>query len=505
MAVRNHRHIRAASAVEALEERKTKAPRGLKTRLARVLKKKPARAADNGDLPRLPGKPHEMSQRDYLILLLHIAAELEHALMVEYLYAAYSLGGPGAEQHEGEVRRWRDVILTVAREEMGHLLTVQNLLLLIGGPVSFQRSDYPWSSPFYPFPFQLEPLSLQSLATFVYAEMPDPATMKDPRDKAVARDVRRMLQGEKATVGEIYDKIIALISDETKIPDSMFNPGTYAHQATFDEWGRSYRPGTHQPYAADVSDPPPHERKTSVIVEQMATRTEAIATLREVAGQGEAEHLKKNAKTEPSHFDRFADIFRSYERILKEDPRFNPSRPVPRNPYSGEAKFAPDDMTPITAKDSLAWAGLFNVRYRMLLTLLTYSYRVPRDEPDVAHKRRAPLLSRIFGEMYNLKAIAGVLVRMPLKEEGGPERAGPPFEMPYTLTLPLSESDFWQLQIDLLSAADDLMNSLLRARKNRQPADGTRYLKAMRSADRDARRWIEQVLEGINAGQRWRT
>src|SRR5712692_6169936 len=77
---------------------------------------------------RLIVKPAELSWRDYLVMLLHVGAEIEHALMVEYLYAAYSLGGdqvPAA--HRDTVRSWRDSIITVAREEMGHLLTVQNL------------------------------------------------------------------------------------------------------------------------------------------------------------------------------------------------------------------------------------------------------------------------------------------------------------------------------------------------------------------------------------------
>jgi hypothetical protein len=51
---------------------------------------------------------------------------------------------------------WRTSILTVATEETGHLLTVQNLLCPLGGPPSFEREDYPWSGPSYPFPFCLE-------------------------------------------------------------------------------------------------------------------------------------------------------------------------------------------------------------------------------------------------------------------------------------------------------------------------------------------------------------
>ena len=101
-------------------------------------------------------KPPELSWRDYLIMLLHIGAEIEHGLMVEYLYAAYSLGGDQVPARQrARVQGWRDTILTVAVEEMGHLLCVQNLLCLLGGPLNFEREDYPWDTPYYPFPFRL--------------------------------------------------------------------------------------------------------------------------------------------------------------------------------------------------------------------------------------------------------------------------------------------------------------------------------------------------------------
>ena len=487
MTARSHRHIRSAPA-----------PKGALARLKR--------AVAQSKTPELPEKPHEMSQRDYLIMLLHIAAELEHALMVEYLYAAYSLGGPGASRYANEVREWRDAILTVAREEMGHLLTVQNVLLLIGGPVSFEREDYPWSSPFYPFEFKLEPLSLRSLACYVYAEMPKDLTR--PADLQVRRDVLKLVPSDVApTVGEIYDRVIDLIGDAEKIPDDTFDPGSYSHQATWDEWGRGYRPATHQPYAKDTTTPPPHARKTRVIVAQMATRTDAIAALRDVAGQGEAEHLKPRDKMEDSHFDRFAKIFRAYQAILKKDPDWSPSRPVPTNPFTGEAKYAPAHATPITGKEALAWASLFNIRYRMLLSLLTYTFHVPRDTPESAHPRRAPILSRIFGEMFNLKAIAGILVRLPLGDPRQTARAGPPFEMPYTLTPPLPEENFWRMQLDLLSASRDLVETLLDSKtggKVKAPADAGRYLHALRDADRRSRDWTSRVLDGITSSRRWR-
>ena len=34
-----------------------------------------------------------MTWKDHLVMLLHIGAEIEHSLMVQYLFAAYTIGG----------------------------------------------------------------------------------------------------------------------------------------------------------------------------------------------------------------------------------------------------------------------------------------------------------------------------------------------------------------------------------------------------------------------------
>src|SRR5580704_11963001 len=107
----------------------------------------------------------EFSQREYGVFLLSMAAEIEHSLMVQYLYSAWSLGGPQVPEAErGQVETWRRIMLGIAKEEMGHLLTVQNLLRLIGGPVHLDREDFPWISGFYPYAFNLAPASRTSVA-----------------------------------------------------------------------------------------------------------------------------------------------------------------------------------------------------------------------------------------------------------------------------------------------------------------------------------------------------
>ena len=131
-------------------------------------------------------KRPDMTWKDHLVMLLHIGAEIEHSLMVQYLYAAYSLGGEQVLPPERRpmVQRWQEDILAVAREEMGHLITVQNILTLIGGSINLERVNLPWDIPFYPFPFKLEPVSLDSIACYVYAEMPSEQEFEDARNRS---------------------------------------------------------------------------------------------------------------------------------------------------------------------------------------------------------------------------------------------------------------------------------------------------------------------------------
>ena len=203
----------------------------------------------------LPPKPEAMGWRDYLIMLLHIGAELEHALMVQYLYAAYSLNDrTGTPQQRRQVSEWRNLLLTVAREEMGHLLTVQNLLCLLGGPVCFDRSHFPADTAYLPFPFRLEPASAESLAWYVYAEAPmtgrccSRPTVVD-RDLEVSDDIRMVAEivGDQARRPATPIRSASSMTGSSRSlqtrrasPTAVFRPDTYAHQASWDDWGRGY-------------------------------------------------------------------------------------------------------------------------------------------------------------------------------------------------------------------------------------------------------------------------
>ena len=88
-----------------------------------------------------------IEHRGPLIYMLCQAAELEHAVMCEYLFAAFSLKRSVDEglTHEqlAAVERWRSTILGVAKQEMLHLAIACNLLTSIGVSPHLSRPNLP--------------------------------------------------------------------------------------------------------------------------------------------------------------------------------------------------------------------------------------------------------------------------------------------------------------------------------------------------------------------------
>src|SRR5215467_9633356 len=124
------------------------------------------------EVPSIPGRTARLKA----INLLQIAAEVEHALMAQYLYAAYSLDEAFA-QGEGEttskIDRWKRDIRAIARQEMAHFITVQNLLIALGAEVYVNReNNFSEHQDQYPFPVRLERFGLDPLARYVATESP---------------------------------------------------------------------------------------------------------------------------------------------------------------------------------------------------------------------------------------------------------------------------------------------------------------------------------------------
>jgi len=442
--------------------------------------------------PRHTGLPREFSWHDYAVYLLQVAAEIEHSLMVQYLYAAYSLGGPGVPQDKcAEVLKWQNLILGVAKEEMGHFLTVQNILRLIGGGLNLDRQDFPWDIPFYPYEFALEPLTRTSLAKYIFAEAPDdwPPDLTVEERVEIEAAVHKSPRDMPHRVGELYELMIDILSNPDAVPDSAFRESTVPFQASWDEWGRGYN-GTQRgtPPKLGPASPAPN-----VIVARLASRTDAVSSLTLIARQGEWPENDPSVQ-ELSHFRRFLDIFREFP---KADANWSPAGQVPTNPQApgyGNSQAGPTIEHP----ESALWSTLFNIRYRMLLTYLAHSFRVSADSMETgAANPRSMVINRTFVEMYNLRSTAGILVQLPLKSDAEPERAGPPFQVPYAVQLPSDEADCWRLHVDLIDAAAVLLVRLTEISKDRR-AD---YAVALLNADRQARLQLEPLLQPSGTGQ----
>jgi hypothetical protein len=321
-------------------------------------------------------------------------------------------------------------------------------------------------------------------------------------------------------VGAVYEEIIELLKDKTRIPDSVFNERSYEAQQDWDDWGRSYHPdakllkidGSLESAGKPISQPreksvlPPRDKSISesreahVLIDRVATRAEAIKALQALSEQGEAPHLgASDKKHEVSHFQRFVEIYEEFEQIGY---RWNPVRPVPKNPTTFQRSDAGNIGDFIEAQHSRHWADLFNLRYRMLLMYLAHTFRLARSTRRDTPSARGVMMHKVFGEMYNLKAIAGILVRLPLREApGDPHRAGPPFEIPYTLVLPPAEVDAWRLHQDLLETSALLRGELLESDR-KDPPEGHAYLKTLGDLDNQSKAWIDAVIAGLRAAER---
>ena len=204
----------------------------------------PSRAALEQADVEAAGSMHDppLAPRDEAVFLLTAAAEIEHALMVQYLYAAYSVRVSG--ESDARLKGIQGLLFQIAREEMGHLATVQNLLHLIGGPLNFNREHSPYASEIYPFRFKLEPLTLDSLAKYVVAE--SPAVLPDPfpeDDEALLTqlvdDAKRSNDGHPVRhVGPIFARLKELFrGGEQGLRDEDFRLDRHPLQAKADDWG----------------------------------------------------------------------------------------------------------------------------------------------------------------------------------------------------------------------------------------------------------------------------
>lgn len=189
------------------------------------------------------------------------------------------------------------------------------------------------------------------------------------------------------------------------------------------------------------------------LIRPVATRAEARRLLVEIAEQGEGHQVG----AETSHFQRFLAIYRE---LAAFDPALVYLHNIPPNPTTASSPAS--EATPMANQQSRRWAQVLNLRYRLLLKYLWHFLRIsgPLFTTGGDRTPHGWLVIATFHEMSHVKEVSELLVRLDLDGTGSMLRAGPPFELPYTLALPERERDRWRGHLDVLVAIRQLLDDL---------------------------------------------
>lgn len=354
--------------------------------------------------------PLVVKSREELIFLLCEASELEHLLMCEYLFAAFSLKqsadeGLTDEQVEA-VRRWERVITGVAVQEMLHLAQASNLLTAIGGMPHFRRPNFPQRAKYYPPEVQLAlmPFSEHALRHFIYLERPEDVEAQDAPEFTIVGPSFPPVTGaelvpmsqEFLTVGQLYRAIEqGLRTLVEKYGERQVFVGPSSVQAT----GEYFR----WPDLVAVTD--------------LASACKAIEF---VVEQGEG----ARGNWQDAHYGRFLRVFEEYQGFLRQDPTFDPARPV--IPARARPQRDVGDGELISDERTAAVADLFNGCYEALLEILLRFFLHEDETSD----ELAALSDASVDAMFALIAPLGrLLTILPVGSSNPGKTAGPTFEI----------------------------------------------------------------------------
>ncbi|HEU4926962.1 MAG TPA: ferritin-like protein [Vicinamibacterales bacterium] len=374
-------------------------------RLAEVLATRGGRAE--------PEAPFVIEHREALIYMLCQAAELEHGIMCQYLFAAFSLKQRAEEGlAPGEldaVTRWRRTIAHVATEEMLHLALVQNVLSAIGAAPHLTRPNLPAPARHYPAGVNLTlvPFGEPALQHFMFLERPEGMALAGGKgiDAPVHEAVPLTAEGDIvprlqdfATVGHLYRSIEQGL----------------AHLAEkFDERNLFVGPPRAQATSTDFRWP------ELVAVTDLASAQRAIDTILE-QGEGARGHW------ETAHFGQFVEILEEYRRMLSANAAFDPVRPVM---FATVRRGERDDSIPLIGdRVTSLCTDLFNVSYEILLQILE-RYFAHTEETDAQLGTLANAAVTLMGGV--LGPLGDLITTLPVGPEHPGCNAGPSFELFY--------------------------------------------------------------------------
>ena len=364
-----------------------------------------------------------IEHRDALIYMLSEAAELEHAIMCQYLFAAFTLKTSTdegvTERQLAAITRWKQIILKVAAEEMLHLALVNNLLAAIGAAPRVGRPNLPQRGRYYPpgVELALEPFSEAALRHFLFLERPEGINRDDVEAFEAMKEAKPLLLDPSdivpaaqhfTTVGELYraigegfDRLAERHSEQW-----LFIGPSYAQAGPENFWWKDLTP-----------------------VVDLASAHTALETIVE-QGEGTRGHWRD------AHYGRFLEVLGEYLEFRRSDPSFEPARPViaacVRAPLDAEP--GPLVSDPVTAQVLDA----FNVSYEILLYTLGRFFGHGHETPQ----QLQALADVAVGLMIRvLKPLGETLTTLPAGPDHPGATVGPSFEVFYRAGYMLPHTD----------------------------------------------------------------
>ena len=398
--------------------------------------------------------PFVIEHREALIYMLCEAAELEHGIMCQYLFAAFTL-----KQDEGEgltpgelaaARRWRKVISHVATQEMLHLALVQNLLSAVGAAPHLSRPNFPHPASHYPAGVHLAllPFGEQALRHFMFLERPEGMDLNDGDGLAAfGRAVPHMMASDIvprgqdfATVGHMYRSIEAGFAHLcAKYGEKWLFVGPPRAQATQQHF--------RWPELVAVTDLASAQRAIDEILEQ---------------GEG------PRGQWESAHFGQFVTILDEFEQAREANRGLVPARPVlPVNvrPCDRDVEVPLTD-DPVTAKVM----DLFNVAYEILLQIFERFF-AHTDETDAQLKALADATMALMFQV--IKPLGDLITTLPAGPSYPGVSAGPSFELFYESDYLLPHRDAaWALLTERLDVAAEFCQQIVADQAGSQPHAG---------------------------------
>src|SRR5580693_7811756 len=396
-------------------------------RLAEVI------ATRGGQAP--PEAPFVIEHREALIYILCQAAELEHGIMAQYLFAAFSLKQSAAEgltdAEAAAGQRWRKQIMHIAAQEMLHLALVQNLLSSIGAAPHLSRPNFPQPASHYPagVHLMLLPFGEQALRHFMFLERPEGMALDDADGLAAFNRAAPLVQAgdivprgqDFATVGHLYRSIEAGIARLTgKYGEEWLFVGPPRAQAT----AKHFR----WPELVAVTDVASAQRAIDEILEQ---------------GEG------PRGAWQDAHFGQFVAILDEFERLREANRAFEPARPVIA------ANVRPSERDPgcllVTDPAARQVMDLFNVCYEILL-LAFQRFFAHTEETDTQLTALADATVALMIQV--IKPLGDLITALPAGPEYPGQTAGPSFELFYESDYLLPHRDAaWALLAERLHVA----------------------------------------------------